>query len=183
MLKDSKNREKLLTVITAAILVVVFLFAVVIEPQLKQHRELAQKLGQLQLELTQARGNLRIKDRIEKIYSQMEPLIAAKGSRQQQISGFTRLLDQIYSKLNVKIRSVKILPVADENYYQRLLIRIEMAGHIKDFLKFIEAIKEHADPIRIEQFDLTAQESKDSIRVSMIISKIVSETINSTKKL
>lgn len=182
-LKDTKSREKLLAVITAVVLAAVFLFTVVIDPQLKRHRELSQEFAQLQLELTRARGNLLVKDRIEKIYSQIEPLIVAESSQQQQISGFTRLLDQIYSKLSVKIRSVKILPVADENYYRRLSIRIEMIGHVKDFLKFIEAIKEHPDPIRIEQFGLTAQESKDSVRVSMVISKIVSETIDSTKKL
>jgi Tfp pilus assembly protein PilO len=175
-LRDTKSREKLLAVITAAILAAVFIFTAVIEPQLKRHRQISGELAQLQLDLTKAKGNLMVKDRIEKIYSQIEPLIVAEGTEQQQISGFTRLLDQIYSKLNVKIMSVKILPIADENYYRRLSIRIEMAGHIEDFLKFIEAIEEHPEPIRIEQFDLTAEESKDSVRVSMIISKIVSGT-------
>ena len=123
-----------------------------------------------------------VKDRIEKIYSQIEPLIIAEGSQQQQLSDFTRLLDQIFSKLSVKIRSVKMLPVADENYYRRLSIRIEMTGHIKDFLKFIEAISKHPEPIRIEQFDLTAKELKDNVRVSMVVSKIVSETQNQQRK-
>ncbi len=173
-LKDSKKREKLLAIVTTAILGSIFLFTTIIDPQLKKHKALSSRLSQLQLELTRARGNLLIKDRTEKAYIKIEPLIAAQGSQQQQISDFTRLLDQIYSKLNVKIRSVKILPVADENYYRKLTIRIEMKGFVKDFLKFIEAIKKHPDPIRIEQFGLTAQESKDSVRVSMVISKIVS---------
>jgi len=173
-LKDSKKREKLLAIVTAAILISIFLFTTIIDPQLKKYNALSSQLSQLQLDLTRARGNLLIKDRIEKAYTQIEPLIAAKGTQQQQISDFTRLLDQIYSKLNVKIRSVKILPVADENYYRKLTIRIEMKGFAKDFLKFIEAVEQHTEPIRIEQFDLTVQESKDTIMASMIISKIVS---------
>jgi Tfp pilus assembly protein PilO len=173
--KDSKKREKRLALATAAVLGSVFLFTIIIDPQLKKHNVLASQFSQLQLDLTRARGNLLIKDRIEKAYAQIEPLIAAKGNEQQQISDFTRLLDQIYSKLNMKIRSVKILPVADESHYQKLSIRIEMTGFIKDFLKFIEAVEQHTEPVRIEQFDLTVQETKDNVMVSMIISKIVSK--------
>ena len=173
-LKEPKKREKVLGVITASILVSIFLFTSIIDPQLKKRKALSSEFSQLQLELTKARGNLLIKDRIEKAYTQIEPLIAVEGSEQQQISGFTRLLDQIYSKLNMKIRSVKILPVANENYYRKLTIRIEMKGFVRDFLKFIEAVEKHREPIRIEQLDLTSQEAKDSVMASMVISKVVS---------
>lgn len=173
-LKDSQKREKVLAIATVVILGSIFLFTSIIDPQLKKHKGLMSRLTQHQLDLTKARGNLLIKDRIEKAYIQIDPLIATQDSQQQQISDFTRLLDQIYSKLNIKIRSVKILPVADENYYRKLTIRIEMTGFVKDFLKFIEAVEQHTEPIRIEQFDLTSQETKDTIMASMIISKIVS---------
>ncbi|MHC4396885.1 MAG: hypothetical protein ACYS1A_14645 [Planctomycetota bacterium] len=172
--KDSKKREKVLAIVTAAILGSIFLFTTIVDPQFKKHKALSSRLAQLQLDLTRARGNLLIKDRIERAYTQIEPLIAAQGNQQQQISDFTRLLDQIYSKLNVKIRSVKILPIADENYYCKLTIRIEMTGFVKDFLKFIEEVEQRTEPIRIEQFDLTSQETKDNIMASMIISKIAS---------
>jgi len=173
-LKDSKKREKVLAIATAVILGSIFLFTSIIDPQLKKHKDLTSRLSQLQLDLTRARGNLLIKDRIEKAYIQIAPLITTQDSQQQQISDFARLLDQIYSKLNVKIKSVKILPAADENYYRKLTIRIEMTGFVKDFLKFIEAVEQHTEPIRIDQFDLTSQEARDTIIASMIISKIVS---------
>ena len=173
-LKDSKKREKRLAIVTAAILGSVFLFTTIIDPQLKKHKALFSRFAQLQIDLTKARGNLLIKDRIEKAYTQIEPLIAAQGSQQQQISNFTRLLDQIYSNINVKIRSVKILPVADESYYRKLAIRIEMKGFVKDFLKFIEIVEQHTEPIKIEQLELTSQETKDTVMASMIISKVVS---------
>lgn len=173
-LTASKKREKLLAVLTASLIGSVFLFTSIIDPQLKRHKTLSSQFLQLQLDLTKARGNLLIKDRVEKAYTQISPLITAQDSQQQQISDFTRLLDQIYSKLSVKIRSVKILPVEDENYYRKVSIRIEMTGFVKDFLKFIESVEQHQEPIRIEQFDLTAQETQDTVMASMIISKIVS---------
>ena len=181
--KESKKREKLLVVLAVTILGSVFLFTSIIDPQLKKHNALTARLSQLQLDLTKARSNLLIKDRIENIYDQIEPLITAQGNQQQRISDFTRLLDQIYSKLNVKIRSVKILPITDENYYQKLSIRIEMTGLVKDFLKFIGAVEQHKEPIRIEQFDLTSQETNDTIMISMILSKVVSKEDKSLWKI
>lgn len=180
---ESKKREKLLAVVTAAILGSLFLFTTIIDPQLKKHNALSARLSQLQLDLAKAQNNLLIKDRIENVYEQIEPLITAEGNQQQQISDFTRLLDQIYSKLNVKIRSVKILPVTDEGHYRKLSIRIEMTGFVKDFFKFIEAVEQHTEPVRIEQFDLTCQESKDTVMASMIISKIVTGKEKSAGKI
>jgi Tfp pilus assembly protein PilO len=172
---SSKKREKLLVILTMVVLGIIFLFTTIIDPQLKKHKALSSKFSQLQLDLTKAKGNLLMKDRTKKAYSQIEPLITTQGNQQQQISDFTRLLDQMYSKLNIKIRSVKILPVADENYYQKLSIRIEMTAAIKDFLKFIENVEQRQEPIRIEQFELTSQESADTIMTSLIISKIASK--------
>jgi hypothetical protein len=177
------KREISFGVITLVLLGIVFLFTAVVDPQLKKHKILSRQLDRLQLDMTKARKNLLIKDRTDKIYDQIESLLDAENNQQRQISAFTRRLDMIYSQLNIKIRSIKILPVSNDNYYQRLSIKIEMAGHVKDFLKFIETINGHEEPIRIEQFELTAQETKDNIIASVIVSKIVHEKLKPTKIL
>ncbi|MFC1677111.1 type 4a pilus biogenesis protein PilO [Planctomycetota bacterium] len=172
-LQKAKNREKLWAVITVILLAGIFIFTVVIDPQLKKRQGLTEKLGQLQINLTRIKGDVLVKDRIDQIYSQIEPLIATTGTEQQQISAFTRQLSDIYSKLNVKIRSVKILPATNENFYKRLSIKIEMTGNVKDFLRFVQTVERHSEPIKIEQFDLKAKETRDNVQVSMVISKVV----------
>jgi len=169
-----KNREKALAVATATVLATAIIFTVVVEPQLKKRKELAQNLHQLQIRLVKTKGDLLVKDRIDQIYSQTEPLITTIGT-EQQISAFTRQLSEMYSTLNVKIRSVRILPSVKEPFYRRLSIRIEMAGHIRDFLRFIKAVESNPNPIRIEQVDLKAQEYRDNVYVSVIVSKVVFE--------
>ena len=169
-----KNCEKPLAVIAAVVIGGAFIFSVIINPQLKERKRRVERMGQLQLKLTRMRGDLLIKDRIDNIYSQVEPLIAGVGTEQQEISLFTRQLSDLYSKPNIKIRSVKILPSTEETFYKRLLIKIEMSGHIKEVLKFIVAVETYSKPIRIEQFELRAQETKDNIQVSLLISKVVS---------
>lgn len=182
-LQDTKKREKALAIAAGSVVAGVLLFTMIVDPQLQKHKVLAAQLAQFQLDLTRARGNLRAKDRIDKAYTQIEPLIVASGNRQQQISDFTRLLDQMYSRSDVKIRSVKILPVTDENYYQKLAIRIEMTVPVRQFLEFIQAVEQHSEPIRIEQLNMTAQETTDTITASMIISKVVAGDSQSAGKI
>jgi Tfp pilus assembly protein PilO len=169
-----KNREKLLAVITAVVIFGALIFNVIINPQLKERKQRIERIGRLQLKLAKMQGDLLIKDRIDGIYSQVEPLIAGAGTDQQEISLFTRQMSDLYSVPNVKIRSVKILPGVKETFYRRLSIKIEMSGHIKEVLKFIFAIETYPKPVRIEQLELKAQENKDNVQVSLLISKVVS---------
>jgi len=118
---------------------------------------------------------LLIKDRIDNIYLQIEPLITNHGSDQQEISAFTRELSDLYSNLNVKTRSIRILPTVNEEHYRRLSVRIEMQGHIREILNFIVSVENTPNPVRIEQFDLRCREIADNVQASFVISKVVAE--------
>lgn len=169
------NREKLLATITAIVMLGAVIFTVIIEPQLKERKARFARMRQLQLKLTKMKGDLLIKDRIDNIYLQIEPLITSYGTDQQEISAFTRELSDLYSKLNVRTRSIKILPTVSEEFYRRLSVRIEMQGHIREILNFILSVEKNPNPIRIEQFDLRAREIVDNVQVSFVITKVVAE--------
>lgn len=171
-----QNREKLLAVAAATVIVGAVVFSVVIEPQLKERKLRLARMHQLQLKLTKMKGDLLIKDRIDDAYSQIEPLITSNGTEQQEISLLTRQLNDFYSRLNVKIRSVKILPTVTEDFYRRLSIKIEMGGHIRDILKFVSLVETCPNPIRIEQFGVKAREIADDIQSSFLITKVVSKS-------
>ena len=159
------------------------IFTAIIEPQLERGNDLSSKLEDLKDELFKAENNLQVKDEIEKVYAHIEPMISVEGNEKQQISEFTRLLDKLYSQLNVKIKSVKILPVTDKDHYQKLSIRIEMTCFMKTFLEFIHKVEELKEPVSIEQFDIRSQQTKDKIIASMIISRIISVKAEAGKKI
>ena len=114
----NNNREKLLAIITAAILAGTFLFTIIVEPQLIKRKISLEQLRKLQLEAVRMKANLLIKDRIEKKYSQISILIHGTGTDQQEISLFSRELNDLYSRLPVKIRTVKLLPLVQEQHYR-----------------------------------------------------------------
>jgi len=169
------NRQILLASITAVIIIGSLIFTATIKPALEKRQNYIENLNRLKLNLRKMQSNLLIKDRIEKIYSQIKPIIKTKGTQQEQISDFTKELSDIYSNLNVKIRSVKILPTVKKKFYSRFLIKIEMSANITDFLKFAYAIQTHPEPIKLEQFSAKADhEIRNNVSVSLLISKVQS---------
>jgi hypothetical protein len=170
-----KEREKFLSIVAAVVIVGALLFGLIVNPQLDERKKRTEHMGRLQLKLAKMNGDLLVKDRIDSIYSQIEPLITRNGTDQQEVSLFTRQLSELYSKLNVKIRSVKILPISNETFHRRLSIKMEMSGHIKEILKFIFLIDTEQNLIAIEQFELRATETKDNIQTAFLVSKVVSK--------
>jgi len=168
-----KSHEKSLAIMAGVILIGAVIFSGIVKPFMSERGLCLERSHELQLKLAGMKKDLLIKDRIDKVYSQIEPLIKGNGTDQQEISQFTRELGNLYSKLNVKIRSVKILPGVNEEFYRRLAIKIEMSGSVKNILNFIPAVETYPDPIRIEQFDLKPQEIADNVLASFLITKVV----------
>lgn len=165
------NREKILAVITLCVVVGALVFTVIIEPQLDKRKECLMRMRQSQLKLTKMKADLLVKDRIDAIYTHIEPFITGDGTEQQEKARFTRELSRLCSKLN--ITSTTILPTTNEDFYRRLSAKIEMNAHISDIFGFILAVEAYSNPIRIEQFDFKAREIADSIHATFIISKVV----------
>lgn len=166
-----KHRERVLAAITVVVVLGVILFTTIIEPQLKHRKELTVRLRLLQLKLSKMKGDLLVKDRIDNIYSQIEPLIADCGTEQQEISVFARELADLYSKL--KPKSVRILPTVKTESHMRLSVRIEMQGHVRDIFDFIQSIAQHPSPVKIEQFNLNVQDIVDNANTTFLVTKIV----------
>jgi len=175
MTSAKKSREKVLAIITISVILGAVAFTVIIEPQLKERKAHLAHMRQLQLKLTKMKGDLLLKDRIDDIYSQIEPLIASNGTDQQEISLFTRELSDLYSKLNVRTKTIKILPIISEEFYRRLSVKIEMSGHVREILNFILSVETYPNPIKIEQFDIKVREIVDNIQASFLVTKVVAQ--------
>ena len=172
----SKNREKILAILTVAIIITMVIFVSIIDPRLKERKTKHRQLSNLQLRLTKIKSDILVKDRIDNLYQQIEPLLESGENQQQEISLFTRQLSDIYSKLNVKIRSVKILPVSNENFYRKLAIKLEMSCHVRELLKFVHELETIGEAVKIEKLDLKTADIVDNLRLSLLISKVVAKT-------
>ena len=170
------GRQTFLAVTTVLLIVAVALFTLIIEPQLQERKARLARMRELQSKLARLQADLLVQNRVDRMYEQIEPLIAGTGTDQQQMSVFTRELTDLYSTLNVKTRSVKLLPTVKEEFYRLLSVKIEMQGHIQDILQFILLVEAHARALRIEQFGLKAREITDEVYASFLVTKVVAES-------
>jgi hypothetical protein len=120
------------------------------------------------------KGDILIKDRIDRTYSQIGSLIKGVGTDQQEISLFSRELDSLVSRAIIKPGSVKILPVIHETHYRKLTIKLQTTDDIKKITGFINALESFEKPIRLEKIDFTAKERPDNVTASIVLTKIVS---------
>ncbi len=166
------------TVLAGMAVLVIFgvgIFTFMVEPQLRERKACLVRQRELQAKLAKLHADLLVRNRVDKLYEQIEPLIAGTGNDQQEISVFTRELSDLYSALNVRMRSVKLLPTTREEFYRLLSVKIEMQGHVRDVVRFILSIEAHAGAIRIEQFGLKAREIADEVQASFLVTKVVAD--------
>ena len=159
---------------TGVIILGVVIVTMLVEPQLKARKSQRAQLGELKLQWARMTGNVQVKNRIEEAYGRVESLIASAGNDQQEISIFTRDLSALHAGLNIRTKSMKILPTQHEEYHRVLSIRIEVEGTIGEIVRFILALEAHPKPLCLEQFVLKAQEVTDSVHGSFLVTKIVS---------
>ena len=174
------NREKLLALLTGGVIVGVLAVTVLIEPQLKARKSHLAQLRELRFQLAKMTEDVLVKNRIEQAYEGIESLIVGNGTDQQEISIFTRDLSGLYAGLNIRTKSMKILPTKHEEHYRLLSIRIEFQSPAREAIKFILAIETHPKPLCIEQIVFKAQEAADSVYGSLLVTKVVTGQGGST---
>ena len=172
MMKAVTRRERVLAVATLTVIFGVVILTCIIEPQLKKRRTRFALLRDSQLQLTKMRTDLLVKSRIDETYRRVEPLIGGTGTDQQEISIFTRELNDLYATLKLKTKSVKMFPPQREENYRLLSIRIEVQGPVREVIRFILSVEAHPKPLRIEQFTLRSQEMIDEVQGSFLITKV-----------
>jgi len=170
------SRQTLLAAVAAVVILAAAIGTLVVEPRLKERKARLARMQELQVKLARLQGNLLVRNRIDGMYEQIEPLIAGGGSDQQEMSVFTRELSDLYAGLNIKMRSVKLLPTVKEEFYRLLSVKIEMQGHVRDVLRFVLLVEAHSSPLRIEQVGLKAREVTDEVYASFLVTKVVAES-------
>ena len=119
-LKQYNTRELLLIVITIVVAFGSLAYIMIIEPQMDKRKRLLTEMQSKKLELMRMRAEMHVKDRVEKTYHELKSLIKGNGTDQQEISQFSRELNDLYSRLQVTIRSVRVLPLLKEEHYRKV---------------------------------------------------------------
>lgn len=175
MKKNNSNlRQKRIAILTLIMIVAVILYTVILEPIVIRVKDHNSDIGLLKSDLVKIKSDMQVKERVESEYEKVKELISSKGSAQQEISSFSTQLHKIYSAINLQIRSLKIMPAVESDFYRTVSIRIEFEGMIKDITKLISEIEAANAPVSIEQLQIKSTQVTDKVKATLLLSKITS---------
>lgn len=169
-----KRRERILSMLAGCLVGGLVIYKVCVGGVLAGYSEARAKTRELAVEWAKVQADVKVRDAMEEKYSRIEPMLANSGVEQRDISTFTRETGRVYSQRNLKVRSVRILPMTKGEYYGKLSLRVELSGEIGEILKLLGDIERMDSPVRVEEFEVSVQDRADNVRACFVISKMVS---------
>lgn len=166
------KREKVVGVMAGVFLVSVMFYVMVVEDGIVKYRDKTRELESVKIGYFKMRSDMMLKDRITKKFGEIEDSVASAGGAQQEISAFSNELNNIYSKFGVSVRSIKILPVVNEEFYRKIKIKLEVEGGAKEIARLIEGIEENEQAYNLEKINIKAKQTTDNVVCGFVISKI-----------
>jgi Tfp pilus assembly protein PilO len=167
-----KPRERLLAGATATVVAGGLLFQAVLQPVWARAAGLGDEVEGLEVSLTRMRANVRMRDQIEGRYEQLKGLMRESGSASQEMPRFARLLTEICGPLGLQMRSIRPLPDADEGFYRKYALALEMEGPMPELAKFLSAVARAEDPIRVERMELMCKDRPDVVTAHAVVTKV-----------
>lgn len=170
---NSKKRGKILAGLTAILILSALIYIAAVKPCIEDLVVRTNQIEKLKVELVKIRADMLVRDKIEQRYEYVKSLLGDEGSNQQQISRFCSELNGLYEKLPLQVRSIKIMPVAEDKFYRKLLVKIEFSGNIKEIMKLISAVELSGTAVGLEQMEIKASQTTDVVSGVFVLSKIV----------
>lgn len=175
---DSKKREKFLAIVVGILILTLAVYSLVLKPQVNRRDELLNVLRQKQIMLTKMQADIMLKDRIEDSYARMESLLKSNGTDQEEKSLFSQEFQSLNSKFRLKPKNIKFLPMIKNDYYRKILVRVELSGGIKNIVDFIKNVDNEKQTMKFEKLSFVARDRDDNIQLSFVLSKVISNATN-----
>ena len=173
MTKILSIREKLILIITIAVVIFVISFNFIFEPVISKNSSLNREIRIEEARLSRYHRLLSQKELIEKKYrNKFSSIFKPQTQEDSLVSALSNLEDLAKQ---AKIRIIDIRPQGastESDSYRELMIDMRAEGKIEGFLKFIYSIENSLSLLKVKKFQLTAKPNSDILEGRFSISQI-----------
>lgn len=171
-MKAAPKRQKYLIYATVLLMLLVSVDKFVVAPLAQMIDSQNTQLAQVRQKLSKMRSDMLAREQINKLYSSVKYLIDSSDSTQHEIAEFSKLLNDLYTPVNVQVRSIKILPDIQEKYWRKIAMKIQMHGNIKNVLKFAQSVNKANSAIAIEDLQISSTRETDIVNAEIKITNL-----------
>ena len=158
----------------AAVILAIFGYNFIIEPQVSKLNELDKKIIAKESELEKKNRIISGKDFIARQYDNYISYIKQAGSDEKEEAFFLQEVENIAKDFQVYIADIKPVGLKESEHYKEYTVEIKIDTDMSSFIKFIYGLQSSSNLIRINGLKLSAKNASGRIlKVSLQISKIL----------
>lgn len=178
---NNKKRETFLAIVTGILILSVTVFSMILEPQVTKRKKLLRELREKQTTYTKMSGEILLKTRVDEDYARTESLLQSTGTRQEEMSAFSQEFQSLNAKFNLEPRTIDFMPMIKNDFYRKILVKVELNGGIKNILDFISNVENEKKTMKFEKVRFIAKDRDDHIQFKFVLSKVISNEKDTEK--
>ncbi len=168
------KREKNIFCLMAAVILAIFGYNFIVEPQAGKLNELNKKIMAREAELEKKNRIISRKDSITRQYNSYISYIKQAGSDEEEEAFFFQEVENSAKDSRVYIADIKPAGLKESEYYKKYTVEVKVETDMNSLIKFIYGLQSSPNLIRIDGLRLSAKNASGRIlRGSLQISKIL----------
>ena len=173
ILSNLSPRERRIALSAVLITLSCLLFNFYIYPQIKSWKRIARERKVLDIELLKVERTLKLRERIEKEYTEYQEQILTQVSDEEEIAELLREIERRCRPIGLYILSIKPLPITDRGFYKRYAVQLEAEGEMPTLAKFLYSLWTSPKLLKVERLEINARSGTKLLRSNLLITRVL----------
>jgi len=172
MLKAFNKREKIILMVTCAVISFSLLFRFIIEPLLAKNEILNKEIKVTQLKLKKYLRLLSQKEYLKGSYAKISGGVNIPQEGEDASTGILAEIENLARDSNLRIIDMRPQSQKSLSSYKESYVELRAEGDMESCLKFIYNIENSLSLLAVKKFQLSALPGSSSLEASFLISQV-----------
>lgn len=173
MLKQLKDREKKLAIMTVSLLGLIGVYFLLLEPYFSRLKGIREEIYKQSILLSRYQKVLSFRQKIEKVYGDYLGVVKVGGTTQEEISKFLQEVEQLSQKAQVHIVDMKPLGMKESESLNKVKLEIEVDADQANLGRLLFEIKNSQAMIHVDSLKVSAGMNGEALKCDLVLSRIV----------
>jgi len=174
ILSKFSKRERLIFIATVVIISVSALSTFVLEPLVRNFKEINRQITSKRLKLTKAQRLMKIKEKVNKRFEDLAPKLMSKGSQEEEMAKLLSEIEALARKSNTRISGIKPTAIKEFSFYKKFTVEIDSETSVENLVKLLYELRQSPQVLKVERLQMDAKSGgRDLLKVTLRVNKIL----------
>ena len=168
------NREKILAITAAAVLILALGMGQIFSPWLEKYRSMRKLAFSQHLRLIKYNDLLKEENSIRRQYANLQGLIKTSAPAEEEMSRLLKDVDELCRNLGIKIADIKPLDQTEAGSVKLIHVEIEAETSQVNFGRLLYEVKFSPLMLEIDAFKVSLGSRGDTLKCHLVFSRLIS---------